>query len=112
MTEMTSVAAAIRTERAPEAERRVWGIKTFTLTLVFVAVLAALGVYQVRQRYQVYSLGVSLSQATLEYRVALDQNKKLRLELATLKRAGRIRREAAERLEMHVPAPQDIVEIR
>jgi cell division protein FtsL len=82
------------------------------LTLVFVAVLTSLGIYQVWQRYEVYSLGLSLSTETLQYSSLLDESRKLKLELATIKRAGRIRREAANRLGMHVPPPQDIVEIR
>jgi len=79
---------------------------------VFVTLLTSLGIYQVWQRYQVYALGLELSTGTLQYRAQLQENRKLRLELATMKRADRIRAEASERLGMGVPAPQDIVEIR
>ena len=82
------------------------------LTFMFVTLLTSLGIYQVWQRYQVYALGLELSTSTLQYRAHLQENRKLRLELATMKRADRIRTEAAERLGMGVPAPQDIVEIR
>ncbi|MFT5431433.1 MAG: cell division protein FtsL [Myxococcota bacterium] len=95
-----------------ETERAIWGIKTFLLTLVFVSVLVGLGIYQVWHRYQVYSLGMDLSSETLSYRDGLDHNRKLKLELATLKRVERIRGEAEERLGMRVPAPQDVIEVQ
>jgi len=95
-----------------ETERAIWGLKTFMLTLVFVSVLVGLGIYQVWHRYQVYSLRMQLSSETLSYRDGLEENRKLRLELATLKRVGHIRAEAEERLGMRVPAPQDVIEVR
>ncbi|HIA03897.1 MAG TPA: hypothetical protein EYN66_18675 [Myxococcales bacterium] len=88
------------------------GIRSFVLTLVFVAVLSALGMYQVWQRFEVYALGLELSTETLQYRSMLDDSRKLKLELATIKRAGVVRQEAATRLNMHVPPPQKVVEIR
>jgi cell division protein FtsL len=88
------------------------GIRSFVLTLLFVAVLSSLGIYQVWQRFEVYVLGLQLSTETLQYRSALEDGRKLKLELATIKRAGVIRQQAADRLDMRVPPPQDIVEIR
>jgi cell division protein FtsL len=95
-----------------DTERVIWGVRTFVFTLVFVVVLVSLGIYQVWHRYRVYSLGMELSRETLVYRSALEENRKLRLELATLKRVDHLRARAEDRLGMHVPAPQDIVEIR
>ena len=95
-----------------ETERVIWGLKTFLLTFVFVGVLVGLGIYQVWHRYQVYSLRMQLSSETLQYRDGLEENRKLRLELATLKRVDHIRAEAHERLQMRVPAPDDIIEVR
>jgi cell division protein FtsL len=89
-----------------------WGLKTFALTLGFVIALLSLGVYQVWQRYDLYSLGMSLSGETLRYRALLEDKKKLRLERATLKQPERIRQEAAARCGMRVPAPTDVVEIQ
>ncbi len=87
------------------------GIRTFSLMLLFTSVLTSLGVYQVWHRHQVYTMAQELSMETLRYREQLQQSRKLRLELATLKRVERIRKEASDRLGMRVPAPQDIVEI-
>lgn len=112
-TQAASAEAARDTAARPEPPRRViWGVKSVVLTLLFVATLSSLGIYQVWHRYQVYSLGTDLSTETLRYRSLLEENRRLRLELATLKRVDRIRKEASERLGMRVPAPQDIVEIR
>jgi len=98
-------------QRAARAEQYTTGIRTFVLTLVFVSLLTGLGIYQVWQRYQVYALGLELSTQTLQYRALLEEERRLRLELATMKRAGSIRQQAGERLEMRIPAPQDVVEV-
>ena len=55
-------------QREPAVRRRSspkWGIKTFALTLGFVAAMISLGMYQVWQRYELYSLGMKLSGETL-----------------------------------------------
>ncbi len=82
------------------------------LTFAFVTAMSVLGIYQVWQRYELYSLGMDLSGETLRYQALLDDGKKLRLERATLKRAERIRQEAIDRLQMRMPGPKDVVEIR
>ncbi|MFT7621298.1 MAG: cell division protein FtsL [Myxococcota bacterium] len=105
-------AARAQKVEASTAIRLPLGIRNFVLIFTFVGVLTSLGVYQVFHRHRVYSMARELSTETLRYRTLLDESRKLRLELATLKRVGRIRREASDRLGMHVPAPQDIVEIR
>jgi cell division protein FtsL len=79
---------------------------------MFVVILVGLGIYQVTHRYRLYRLGMDLSTESLRYRSLLEDNRKLRLELATLKRVDRVRRDAVNRLGMHVPAPQEVVEIR
>jgi len=102
-------------QKEPAVRRRsspFWGVKTYVLTFVFVTAMVTLGVYQVWQRYELYSLGMQLSGETLRYQALLDDGKKLRLERATLKRAERIRQEAIDRLHMRMPAPKDVVEIR
>jgi len=92
--------------------RRVWGVKVFLLSFSFVTVLSLLGMYRVWTQYQVYSLGQDLSRETLQYRSAREENQKLTLELSTLKEARVVRSRAEQRLGMHQPAPQDVVEIR
>jgi cell division protein FtsL len=92
--------------------RRVWGVKVFLLSFGFVTVLSLLGMYRVWTQYQVYSLGQDLSRETLQYRSAREENQKLTLELSTLKEARVVRSRAEQRLGMHQPAPQEVVEIR
>jgi cell division protein FtsL len=100
-------------ERKAKLRQRIpWGIKTFALTFGFVGILTGLGIYQVWQQYEVYSLGVELSHETLSYRALLDNNRRLRLERATLKRGERVRKEATERMGMRIPMPHQVVEIR
>ena len=110
--QLTQAAVAQAPQLKPPRRRAPWGIKTIILTMVFVTSMSLLGMYQVWQRYQVYRLGMELSHETLRYRSLLEEHKKLKLELATLKNVDRLVEQAEGRLDMHVPAPQEIVEIR
>ena len=112
---MAKEAAAVEVERGEtrdDSRRVIWGAKAFALTAVWVVILVALGLYQVWQRHQVHFLGVELSNETLQYRRAYDENRRLRLELASVKHVDRVRADAEKRLGMRVPAPQDLIEIR
>ena len=99
-------------EGRDQSRRVIWGAKAVGLTAAWVAVLVVLGLYQVWQRHQIHLLGVELSTQTLRYRAAYEENRKLRLELASVKHVDRVRDEAEKRLGMRIPAPQDLVEIR
>lgn len=110
--QLTHAPAAEAPQLKPARRRAPWGVKTIVLTLLFVTSISLLGMYQVWQRYQVYRLGMELSHETLRYRSLLEEHKKLKLELATLKNVDRLVERAEGHLEMHVPAPQEIVEIR
>jgi cell division protein FtsL len=95
-----------------DTPRVVWGAKAFALTFLWVGALTALGVYHVRNRHEVHRLGVELSTETLRYRSRYEENRKLRLELSSVKHADRVRDQAEKHLGMRVPAPQDLIEIR
>jgi len=110
--QLTQAAAAVSPRPKLGRRRAPWGVKTVALTLAFVSTMTALGMFQVWQRYQVYRLGMELSTETLRYRSLLEEHKKLKLELATLKNVDKLVERAEGRLDMHVPAPQEIVEIR
>ena len=103
---------AAQSEARDDTPRVVWGAKVFAFTVLWVGALVGLGLYHVWQRHEVHQLGVELSTETLKYRSRYEENRKLRLELASVKRADRVRARAENRLEMRVPAPQDLIEIR
>lgn len=112
-------ADATHTHAAPEAaepvdstRRTLIGVKAVVVIVSYVSVLVCLGLYHVWQQHDARRLGMELSNETLRFRAAYEEHKKLRLELASVKRVDRLREAAESRLGMRAPAPQEIVEIR
>jgi cell division protein FtsL len=81
----------------------------FTLLMLFVIVGS---LFYVWSRIQVIQLGYEMSNALKEERVLTEANKKLRLEIATLKSYARIEKFAAEELKMVKPRPEQVIVIR
>ena len=63
-------------------------------------------------RIQVIQLGYEISNALKEGRALVETNKKLRIEIATLKSYARIERIAVEELKMSKPKPDQVIVIR
>jgi cell division protein FtsL len=63
-------------------------------------------------RIQVIQLGYEVSNALKEGRILVEANKKLRLEIATLKSYARIERFATEELGMSKPRADQVIVIR
>jgi cell division protein FtsL len=68
--------------------------------------------FYVWSRIQVIQLGYEISNALKEERALLETNKKLRLEIATLKSCARIEKIAVEELKMVKPKPEQVIVIR
>jgi len=81
----------------------------FMLPLLFF-ILSAL--FFVWSRIQVIQLGYEISKALKEGRSLAEMNKRLTLEVATLKSYGRIEKVAVEELGMSKPKPDQVVVIR
>jgi cell division protein FtsL len=81
----------------------------FTLLMLFVIVGS---LFYVWSRIQVIQLVYEMSNALKEERVLTEANKKLRLEIATLKSYARIEKFAAEELRMVKPRPEQVIVIR
>ena len=81
----------------------------FTLLMVF---FIGGSLFYVWSRIQVIQLGYEISSALKEERALIEANKKLRLEIATLKSYGRIEKFAAEELKMVKPKPGQVIVIR
>jgi cell division protein FtsL len=81
----------------------------FTLLMLF---FIAGSLFYVWSRIQVIQLGYEISNALKEKRVLTEANKKLRLEIATLKSYSRIEKLAAEELRMAKPRPEQVIVIR
>jgi cell division protein FtsL len=68
--------------------------------------------FYVWSRIQVLQLGYEISNALKEEKALTETNKKLRLEIATLKSYGRIEKLAVEELRMTKPKPEQVIVIR
>jgi cell division protein FtsL len=90
------------------------GIKLNLLILFTLLMLFFIGgsLFYVWSRIQVIQLGYEISNAMKEERALTEANKKLRLEIATLKSYGRIEKIASEELRMAKPRPEQVIVIR
>jgi cell division protein FtsL len=90
------------------------GIKLNLLILFTLLMLFFIGgsLFYVWSRIQVIQLGYDISNALKEERTLAEANKKLRLEIATLKSYARIEKLAAEELRMGKPKPEQVIVIR
>jgi len=102
------------TDKASKAKKKAGGIKSkflllFTLLLVF---LIGGSLFYVWSRIQVIQMGYEISNALKVERTLTEENKKLRLEIATLKSYARIEKVAVEELRMTKPKPEQVIVIR
>jgi cell division protein FtsL len=81
----------------------------FTLLLLF---LIGGSLFYVWSRIQVIQLGYEISNTMKEERALTEDNKKLRVEIATLKSYARIEKLAVEELRMAKPKPDQVIVIR
>ena len=102
------------TEKDGAHQRRPVPIK-FNLLLLFTLLMGFLiggSLFHVWSRIQVIHLGYEISSTLKEGRTLTDANKKLRLEIATLKSYGRIENIAVVELGMTKPKPDQVIVIR
>jgi cell division protein FtsL len=97
-----------------DSKSRSKGIKSNFLILFSLLMLFLIGgsLFYVWSRIQVIQLGYEISNALKEERGIAETNKKLRLEIATLKSCARIEKFAAEELRMAKPKPEQVIVIR
>ena len=89
-------------------------IKLNRLLLLVLLMVFFIGgsLFYVWSRIQVIRLGYEISSALKEEKTLTEANKKLRLEIATLKSYARIERLAVEELRMTKPKAQQVIVIR
>jgi cell division protein FtsL len=81
----------------------------FILLMIF---LLGGSLFYVWSRIQVIHLGYEISDALKEERALTEANKKVRVEIATLKSYARIEKFAMEELKMAKPKPEQVIVIR
>ncbi|NUN15614.1 MAG: cell division protein FtsL [Myxococcales bacterium] len=86
-----------------------WGIKPLLYTALVVAALVGMGLYHVWFHYRIMELGRTLSTETEIHAELTEAQRKLKLELSSLKRTDEIRAQAVERFGMRIPERSDYV---
>ncbi len=102
------------TDRVPRNKKKRPGIKSKTLLFFMLLLCFLIGgsLFYVWSRIQVIQLGYEISRALKAERSLAEENKKLRLEIATLKSYARIEKVATEELRMTKPRPEQVIVIR
>jgi cell division protein FtsL len=90
--------------------------RTRSNLLIFYILLMVLflggSLFYVWSRIQVIHLGYEISNALRQERALTEANKKIRVEIATLKSYARIEKFAMEELRMAKPKPEQVIVIR
>jgi cell division protein FtsL len=87
-------------------------LNLFILFTLLMLLFIGGSLFYVWSRIQVIQLGYEVSNALKKERSLTEANKKLRLEIATLKSYGRIEKFAVEELKMVKPKPEQVIVIR
>ena len=82
------------------------------VALVVAMVFIGCSLFYVWSHHQGIALGYATSQATLEEQKLLQENKRLRLELAALKSPSRIERLAVKELGLVQPQKEQLIIVR
>jgi cell division protein FtsL len=80
--------------------------------VLFMLFLIGGSLFYVWSRIQVIQFGYEISNALKQERVLTEENKKLRVEIATLKSYARIEKLAVEELRIAKPKPDQVIVIR
>jgi cell division protein FtsL len=94
------------------AKRKRIKLNFLILLTLLILFLTGGALFYVWSRIQVIQLGYEISDVLKEERRLTEANKKLRLEIATLKSCARIEKFAAEELRMVKPKPEQVIVIR
>jgi cell division protein FtsL len=86
--------------------------KRILFLILFLVFLIGGSLFYVWSRIQVIQIGYEISNALKEERALTEANKRMRLEIATLKSYTRIEKIAVEELGMGKPKPDQVIVIR
>ena len=102
------------TQEGWKAKAKPTRVKSSLLLLFTLFMLSLIigSLFYVWSRIQVIQVGYEISNALKEERNLVISNKRLRLEVATLKSYGRIEKIATEELRMAKPKPNQVIVIR
>ena len=96
---------------AASGSREVNRNRIFVVLAVALVVIGC-SLFYVWSHHQIISLGYETSEAAREEQALLQENKRLRLELASLKAPGRIERMAQHELGLVAPQKEQLIIVR
>jgi len=99
-------------DEGPKGKSNTLKPRLFLFSSLVILLLIGGSLFYVWSRIQVIQLGYEISNTLKEGRTLTEVNKKLRLEIATLKSYGRIERIAVEELRMTKPKTDQVIVIR
>ena len=94
------------------AKNKPKSVNRIFLFVLFLLLLIGGSLFYVWSRIQVIQLGYDISNALKAERTLVEANKRLRVEIATLKSYTRIEKLAVEELRMAKPKPDQVIVIR
>lgn len=87
-------------------------LNIFKFLMVCMVLLTVVSVFHVWSRFRLVELNLQLSEATRQIRDAEQEQKRLKLEVASLKTPARIEAIAKQELNMALPAEQQIIIVK
>ncbi|MEZ4266099.1 MAG: cell division protein FtsL [Myxococcota bacterium] len=84
-----------------------WRSGRFALLMLVTMGVAAAGLYQVRARFEIVRLGYAVDAQRFEHRRLLEQQKRLRLSLATYEDPREVESYARQNLDMRTATDRD-----
>ncbi len=84
-----------------------WRSGRLALLMLVTMGVAAAGLYQVRARFEIVRLGYAVDAQRFEHRRLLEQQKRLRLSLATYEDPREVERYALQNLDMRAATDRD-----
>jgi hypothetical protein len=97
-----------RTRKKKQRDTRLgWRSGRFALLMLVTMGVAAAGLYQVRARFEIVRLGYAVDAQRFEHRRLLEQQKRLRLSLATYEDPREVESYAHQNLDMRAATDRD-----
>jgi cell division protein FtsL len=100
------------TGKVPKKKGFGFNLRLFLFFSLLLSFLIGGSLFYVWSRIQVIHLGYEISNAVKEGNGLVEANKRMRLEVATLKSYARIEKIAVEELNMVKPKPHQVIVIR
>lgn len=100
------------TKALPKSEKLVFQKPRLIPLMLFVALVFGISLFFVWSRIQVFQFEYAISSLESELREGRQENRKLRLEAASLRNPSRIERLARNKLGLRLPDPAQIITVR